>query len=215
MRIKEEGVSRDRRVLVALDRRGVLHRRMCGCPATSLLCGRNCALFCASLAQHSACTRRGKGECVGGQAYYLAAPFAVERAPTVALRGLKRRRGVHISALAQYPVRGLVFEAGDALADLAAVVGGACARLTAANVPHNLFVVDCGQRLFLFPNGFAQAKAQGRVPEDLVATQARPGSSRGRIQGSSWLTAHTCCAGGGLRAARAPVSVCCCQWRCI
>lgn len=39
------------------------------------------------------------------QAYYLAAPFAVERAPTMALRGLKRRRGVHISALSQYPVR--------------------------------------------------------------------------------------------------------------
>lgn len=71
-------------------------------------------------------------------------------------------------------MRGLVFEAGDALADLAAVVGDACARLTAANVPHNLFVVDCGQRLFLFPNAFALAKAQGRVPEDLLATQARP-----------------------------------------
>jgi hypothetical protein len=113
------------------------------------------------------------------QAYYLAAPFAVERAPTVALRGLKRRRGVHIAALSHYPVRGLVFEAGDALADLAAVVGGVCARLAAANVPHNLFVVDCGQRLFLFPNAFALAKAQGRVPEDLLATQARaPGPHR-------------------------------------
>lgn len=126
--------------------------------------------------------------CRRPQAYYLAAPFAVERAPTVALRGLKRRRGVHISALAQYPVRGLVFEAGDALADLAAVVGDAVARLTAANVPHNLFVVDCGQRLFLFPNGFALAKAQGRVPEDLIATQVQPGScqpgvhDRGRVE---------------------------------
>jgi hypothetical protein len=97
----------------------------------------------------------------------------VERAPTVALRGLKSRRGVHIAALSHYPVRGLVFEAGDALADLAAVVGGVCARLADANVPYNLFVVDCGQRLFLFPNAFALAKAQGRVPEDLLATQAR------------------------------------------
>ena len=69
---------------------------------------------------------------------------------------------------------GLVFEAGEALGDLAAVVGDACARLTAANVPHNLFVVDCGQRLFLLPNRFAMAKAQGRVPEDLLATQVGP-----------------------------------------
>lgn len=48
---------------------------------------------------------RGADRLVSGQAYYLAAPFAIERAPTMALRGLKRRRGVHISALSQYPVR--------------------------------------------------------------------------------------------------------------
>ena len=70
----------------------------------------------------------------------------------------------------------MVFEAGEALGDLAAVVGDACERLTAANVPHNLFVVDCGQRLFLLPNRFAMAKAQGRVPEDLLATQVGPGA---------------------------------------
>jgi len=68
-------------------------------------------------------------------------------------------------------VCGLVFEAGDSVEHLATVVGEACQRLSAANIPHNLFVVDCGQRVFLFPNAFARAKAQGDVPEDLLDSQ--------------------------------------------
>ena len=95
----------------------------------------------------------------------------MERAPTAALTGLKRKWGVRVAELNGYPVRGLVFEAGECLAELAAVVSGACIRLTAANIPHNLFVVDFGQRIFLFPNAFAQAKATGRVPEDILDTQ--------------------------------------------
>ena len=43
-----------------------------------------------------------------------------------------------------------------------------------ANIPHNILVVDCGQRLFLFPNNFSAAKAEGRVPEDLLDTQVDP-----------------------------------------
>jgi GDP-L-galactose phosphorylase len=68
-------------------------------------------------------------------------------------------------------VCGLVFEAGESISHLAHVVGQACQRLSAANIPHNLFVVDCGQRIFLFPNAFARAKAQGQVPEDLLESQ--------------------------------------------
>ena len=56
---------------------------------------------------------------------------------------------------------------------LAAVVGEACQRLSAANIPHNLFVVDCGQRVFLFPNAFARAKAQNAVLEDLLDSQVQ------------------------------------------
>lgn len=44
----------------------------------------------------------------------------------------------------------------------------------AANIPHNILVVDCGQRLFLFPNNFSAAKAAGQVPEDLLDTQVDP-----------------------------------------
>ncbi len=70
-------------------------------------------------------------------------------------------------------VCGLVFEASDSIDELSLVVGEACQRLSAANIPHNLFIVDCGQRIFLFPNAFARAKAKGLVPEDLLDSQVR------------------------------------------
>ncbi len=68
-----------------------------------------------------------------------------------------------ITQLAEYPVRALVFEAGDSLSAMAELVGAACMRLTERNIPHNLFVADCGARVFLFPNGFAERKAKGQV----------------------------------------------------
>ncbi|KAL4427939.1 hypothetical protein ABPG75_002028 [Micractinium tetrahymenae] len=151
------------------------------------------------------------------QAYYLAAPFAMERAPTAPLNllaleraaaaaaatqevagidcepcaappaapafasipsvpGKARRRasGVRVERLLEYPVRTLVFEAGDSLAELAELVGTACQRLTAANVPHNFFIADCGARVFLFPNCFAEKKALGLIPEDVLESQVDP-----------------------------------------
>ena len=66
-----------------------------------------------------------------------------------------------------------MFESGGSVEHLASVVGEACQRLSAANIPHNLFVVDCGQRVFLFPNAFARAKAHGEVPSDLLDSQVR------------------------------------------
>ena len=109
-----------------------------------------------------------------------------------------------MAQLSEYPVRGLVFEAGESLMTMAHLVGSACQRLQvgliqaltlslvrlhgprhrssqhsvftvqAANIPHNVLVVDCGQRLFLFPNNFSTAKAAGAVPEDLMDTQVDP-----------------------------------------
>jgi len=108
------------------------------------------------------------------QAYYLAAPFAVERAPTKALYGYTRRKDVEVALLSDYPVKGLVFEAGESLTAMATLVGAACKRLQDANIPHNILVVDCGQRLFLFPNNFSLAKAAGTVPEDILDTQVDP-----------------------------------------
>ena len=53
-------------------------------------------------------------------------------------------------------------------------VAAAAGRLAAVNAPHNVFVADCGQRAFLFPNVFAAAKAAGRVPADLIDTCVDP-----------------------------------------
>lgn len=56
---------------------------------------------------------------------------------------------------------------------LAGLVGTACQRLTAANVPHNLFIADCGARVFLFPNCFAEKKALGLIPEGEPTSRRR------------------------------------------
>lgn len=60
------------------------------------------------------------------QAYYLAAPFAMERAPTAQLNlfagkkggAVKLGSGVTVEQLEEYPVRSLVFEAGDSLQEV-------------------------------------------------------------------------------------------------
>lgn len=108
------------------------------------------------------------------QAYYLQAPFAVERAPTEPIPGAVVPDGVRVSRLSQYPVRGLCWEAGpgpEGLHSLAAAVAACCKRLQEANIPHNMFVVDSGHRLFMYPNAYAAAKASGKVPEALLDTQ--------------------------------------------
>ena len=100
------------------------------------------------------------GCCVQG--YYLQAPFAVERAPTVPLPGYtgsRRLKDVRVFQLVEYPVRGLVFECGQNLPDIVAEV---CVRLQEANIAHDLFIVDCGMQVFLYPSGFAAAKAEVR-----------------------------------------------------
>lgn len=97
------------------------------------------------------------------QGYYLQAPFAVERAPTAPLPGYtgsRRFKDVRVFQLVEYPVRGLVFECGQNLPDMADFVAEVCVRLQEANIAHNLFIVDCGMRVFLYPNGFAAAKAE-------------------------------------------------------
>jgi GDP-L-galactose phosphorylase len=111
------------------------------------------------------------------QAYFMATPFPVEVAACAPVARARARvpPSVHVSTLAGYPARALVFEAaaGD-LDALAGAVAAAAGRLAAVNAPHNVFVADCGQRAFLFPNVFAAAKAAGRVPADLIDTCVDP-----------------------------------------
>lgn len=87
------------------------------------------------------------------QAYYLSVPFPVEKAATkkIPLAEDNMKSGVNVSKLINYPVRGLVFEGGNTLNDLANVVSRACIWLQDNNVPYNVLISDCGKRIFLFP----------------------------------------------------------------
>lgn len=110
------------------------------------------------------------------QAYYLTVPFPVEKAATqripLAEGGIKS--GVKVSKLMNYPVRGLVFEKGYTLNDLANVVSSACIWLQDNNVPCNVLISDSGRKIFLFPQCYAEKQALGDVSQELLDTQVNP-----------------------------------------
>lgn len=109
------------------------------------------------------------------QAYYLAAPFPIERAPTVPLsRRLQKRSRVSIQRVTGFPVRALVYELGADVEDLTTDVAIACERLQEANIPFNLLIADRGARIFLIPNLFSERVAKGEVPEHIMATGINP-----------------------------------------
>eukprot|EP00775_Hariotina_reticulata_P005628 gene5628-5867_t len=138
------------------------------------------------------------------QAYYLHAPLPCERAPSTpldpALLGQRRRPAcpagqVHISKLSDYPVRGWVVE-GSSLAAMAQdlaeayeaglgyehgaalhkgwVVGDAARAMQQHNIPHNILIADCGARVFIFPQCYAEKQARGEVPEHLLDIGVNP-----------------------------------------
>lgn len=87
------------------------------------------------------------------QAYYLAVPLPVEKAPNRRVgeeKGLSDK-GVVVSELWNYPTRGLVFEGGNTISDLSDVVASSCICLQNKNIPFNVLISDCGKRIFLFP----------------------------------------------------------------
>jgi GDP-L-galactose phosphorylase len=83
-------------------------------------------------------------------------------------------RGVHIERLHKYPVHGWVFSGSDNIDSLASVVGAACMKLQTLDVPHNLLICDCAQRVILWPQQFAEKQARGLVPEDILDTGVNP-----------------------------------------
>ncbi len=91
-------------------------------------------------------------------------------------------------------VRGLVFEANGSLAALAELVGGACQRLAAANVPHNLFIADCGARVFLLPNAFAERKV--RINKDFTLPFTLPVRVAEALAGAARHVANPRCSEG-------------------
>ena len=83
------------------------------------------------------------------QAYYLAVPFPIEKAPTKKITTVDG--GVKISELLNYPVRGLVFEGGNTVEHLSNAVSNACICLQDNNIPYNVLIADCGNRIYLLP----------------------------------------------------------------
>lgn len=110
------------------------------------------------------------------QAYYMSVPFPVEKAPTKKIpitRGLENS-GVNISMLSHYPVRGLVYEGGNMLKDLADLVASSCICLQDNNIPFNVLISDSGKRVFIFPQCYAEKQALGEVSQELLDTQVNP-----------------------------------------
>ncbi|KAL8046338.1 hypothetical protein ABFX02_08G171700 [Erythranthe guttata] len=106
------------------------------------------------------------------QAYYLATPFPIERAPSKKITTTSG--GVKISDILNYPVRGLVFEGGNTLKDLSNIVSNSCICLQENNIPYNVLIADCGKRVFLFPQCYAEKQALGEVSSELLDTQVNP-----------------------------------------
>ncbi|GAV85886.1 hypothetical protein CFOL_v3_29320 [Cephalotus follicularis] len=106
------------------------------------------------------------------QAYYLAVPFPIEKVPTKKITTLDG--GLKISELLNYPVRGLVFEGGNTLQDLSNTVSNACICLQNNNIPYNVLISDCGRRIFLVPQCYAEKQALGEVSAELLETQVNP-----------------------------------------
>jgi GDP-L-galactose phosphorylase len=108
------------------------------------------------------------------QAYYLALPFPVEKALTKRVPWRSEKGGVKIFELCNYPVRGLVFEGGNTLEDLCNAVGSSCICLQDNNIPYNVLIADCGKRVFLFPQCYAEKQALGEVNQGILDTQVNP-----------------------------------------
>ncbi|KAL8469894.1 hypothetical protein ACS0TY_032673 [Phlomoides rotata] len=106
------------------------------------------------------------------QAYYLATPFPIEKAPSKKITTTSG--GVKISYILNYPVRGLVFEGGNSLEDLSNVAADACICLQENNIPYNVLIADSGKRVFLFPQCYAEKQALGEVSSELLDTQVNP-----------------------------------------
>ncbi|KAG8662514.1 hypothetical protein MANES_01G116800v8 [Manihot esculenta] len=110
------------------------------------------------------------------QAYYLAVPFPVEKSPTKRIKTVKgmQDRGVIVSRLSNFPVRGFVFEGGNTMQCLSDSVASACIYLQNNNIPYNVLIADSGNKIFLFPQCFAEKQALGKVSQELLETLVNP-----------------------------------------
>ena len=81
---------------------------------------------------------------------------------------------MRVYELSNFPVRGLVFELCNSMEDLAEAVSNACIYLQNENIPYNVLIADCGSRVFLLPQCFAERQARGEVNQEILETQVNP-----------------------------------------
>lgn len=108
------------------------------------------------------------------QAYYLAAPFPIERAPTTRVPYGRKKGGVKVYEIMKFPVRGLVFEICNCMEALSEAVSNACIYLQNNNMPYNVLIADRGSRVFVLPQCFAERQARGEVNQEILETQVNP-----------------------------------------
>ncbi|KAI9100241.1 hypothetical protein K1719_024459 [Acacia pycnantha] len=110
------------------------------------------------------------------QAYYLAAPLPTEKVPTqrISVDEELLSRGICVSQLLNYPVRGLVFEVGNSIRDLSDAVACRLVFLQNNNIPFNVLISDCGKRIFLFFQCYAERRVLGQVSQEIVDAQVNP-----------------------------------------
>ncbi|KAK1280120.1 GDP-L-galactose phosphorylase 1 [Acorus gramineus] len=84
------------------------------------------------------------------QACYFANLLPVEFLPVVSVYDRFPEEGVRISEVANYPMKALVFEAGQSLKVFVKVVTEICSYLQDQSIPFNLLITDCGRKIFLF-----------------------------------------------------------------
>ncbi|OVA03339.1 hypothetical protein BVC80_7231g2 [Macleaya cordata] len=105
----------------------------------------NCSLrifydFSASIANH-----------LYFQACYFANPLPVELMPVVNVLGNWQEKGIHISEVADYPIKALTFEGNGNLKLLVEVVAEICSCLQNQDIRYCLLISSCGKKMFLFP----------------------------------------------------------------
>lgn len=107
------------------------------------------------------------------QGYYLYQDFPVELAATRPIADAGH--GVVISETVDYPVRLLVVESSaQKFKHLAGVLASICCRFQEQNLPFNILICDSGRRVFVVPQRFSRAVANGEVPQDILDTQVNP-----------------------------------------
>ncbi|GJM92291.1 hypothetical protein PR202_ga08745 [Eleusine coracana subsp. coracana] len=106
------------------------------------------------------------------QAYYLKVQYPVEKAATEKLTTLST--GVCISLLMQYPVRGFALQGGTSLEDLSHVVSKICIFLQENNSPFNVLISECGKRVFLLPQCYAEKQLLGKASQEFLDMMINP-----------------------------------------